>query len=132
VTGMADRDAPQEEPAPGEGSSFGDYLRTQRRLAQLSLRQLSDLASVSNPYLSQIERGLHQPSINVVTSLAKALNLSADVLLAHAAGIDTDAEADPAGSSSRTEAAIREDPRLSASDKETMLSVYRSLVRSDD
>jgi transcriptional regulator with XRE-family HTH domain len=106
-------------------SAFGDYLRTQRQLAKLSLRQLAGLTRVSNPYLSQIERGLHQPSIAVVKSLAKALNVSADVLLAHAAGIEPGDDDLEAGG---TEAAIREDSRLTASQKETLLAVYRSLV----
>ena len=108
--------------------AFGRYLRSQRELAQLSLRQLAELARISNPYLSQVERGLHRPSIGVVTALAKALNLSADVLLAQAAGLDrrgSDVDDDATG---RTERAIREDARLTAAQKETMLAVYRSLV----
>jgi transcriptional regulator with XRE-family HTH domain len=127
---MAETDEESSEQAPA--ASFGEYLRSQRKMARLSLRQLADLARVSNPYLSQIERGLHQPSIAVVTSLAKALNVSADVLLAQAAGIDPDAdhESDPSAAG-RTEAAIRADPRLSASQKQTMLAVYRSLVEPE-
>ena len=121
-----DEQASPDEPA----ASFGRYLRAQRQLAQLSLRQLSELARVSNPYLSQIERGLHQPSIAVVTALAKALNVSADVLLAQAAGIEPDGDAD-ASTAGRTEAAIREDPRLTPSQKQTMLAVYRSLVEPE-
>jgi transcriptional regulator with XRE-family HTH domain len=117
-----------EEPGDDDVSAFGVYLRTQRQLAKLSLRQLASLARVSNPYLSQIERGLHKPSIAVVKSLASALNVSADVLLAQAAGIDPDDEPTETG---RTEAAIREDPRLTASQKETLLSVYRSLVDTE-
>ena len=64
---------------------LGSYLRSQRQLAQLSLRQLAALTKVSNPYLSQIERGLHQPSIGVNKSLATALNLSVGDLGGHAA-----------------------------------------------
>ena len=109
--------------------AFGRYLRSQRELAQLSLRQLAELARISNPYLSQVERGLHRPSIGVVTALAKALNLSADVLLAQAAGLDRrGSDVDDGDATGRTERAIREDPRLSAAQKETMLAVYRSLV----
>ena len=73
--------------------AFGTYLRAQRHLAQLSLRQLADLTKVSNPYLSQIERGLHQPSIAIIKSLAEALNLSVQDLLAHAADIASSEEA---------------------------------------
>ena len=72
--------------------AFGTYLRAQRHLAQLSLRQLAELTKVSNPYLSQIERGLHVPSIAIIKSLAEALNLSTSDLLAHAADIVTDEE----------------------------------------
>ncbi|MCY4195041.1 MAG: helix-turn-helix transcriptional regulator, partial [bacterium] len=84
--------------------AFGNYLRSQRKLAQLTLRELSDLAEVSNPYLSQLERGLHQPSVRVIKSLARALNLSAETLLAQAAGIDADNGTSPEGAS-YTEAA---------------------------
>ena len=123
---MAETDdqSPEDHPA----ASFGRYLRAQRQLAQLSLRQLAELARVSNPYLSQIERGLHQPSIAGVTALAKALNVSADVLLAQAAGIEPDADGAGAGSATSTETAIRADPRLTPSQKQAMLAVYRSLV----
>lgn len=126
MTGVTETD---EQPSGGDApaASFGRYLRAQRQLAQLSLRQLAELARVSNPYLSQIERGLHQPSIAVVTALAKALNVSADVLLAQAAGIDSEGDGEGSAASS-TEAAIREDPRLTQSQKQTMLAVYRSLV----
>jgi transcriptional regulator with XRE-family HTH domain len=104
--------------------AFGTYLRAQRHLAQLSLRQLADLTKVSNPYLSQIERGLHQPSIAIIKSLAEALNLSTSDLLAHAADIVTDEEA-TAGS---TEGAIRSDPLLNDGQKSALLAVYRSMV----
>jgi transcriptional regulator with XRE-family HTH domain len=107
--------------------SFGAYLRTQRQLAQLTLRQLADLAKISNPYLSQIERGLHQPSVAVIRSLAQGLNLSADALLAQAAGLTDDDHAEPP----ETEAAIRRDPRLGEEQKAALLSVYRSMVGHD-
>jgi transcriptional regulator with XRE-family HTH domain len=111
-------------PRPGAYERFGAYIRSQRQMAQLTLRQLADLASISNPYLSQIERGLHQPSVAVIRSIADALNLSADVLLAQVAGLDPDA-AVPALD---TEAAITADPRLSADQKAALLSVYRTMV----
>ncbi len=107
----------------GAWDTFGGYLRSQRQLAQLSLRQLADLTKVSNPYLSQIERGLHQPSIAVVKSLAQALNLSVGDLLAHAADIVTGEE-----TPSTTEASIRRDPRLNDSQKSALLAVYASMV----
>ena len=67
--------------------ALGSFIRAQRQLANLSLRQMADLAQVSNPYLSQLERGLHEPSVRVLQSIARALNVSADTLLAHA-GVD--------------------------------------------
>ena len=60
--------------------AFGSFVRTQRQLAKLSLRELAELARVSNPYLSQIERGLHEPSIRVIQGIAKALDISTETL----------------------------------------------------
>src|SRR3954466_5467584 len=103
--------------------SFGEYLRAQRQLAQLSLRQLADLTKVSNPYLSQLERGLHQPSVAVLKSLAQALNVSFDILLAQVTGATPDAHGDGGNGTMSTEAAIRNDSRLSDSQKAALLSV---------
>ncbi len=114
---------PTDERPEAPWDSFGAYLRSQRQLAQLSLRQLADLTKVSNPYLSQIERGLHQPSVTVIKQLAQALNLSVGDLLAHAADIVT-GDDQHAG----TETAIRSDPRLSDSQKSALLAVYSSMV----
>ena len=107
-------------------NSFGAYLRTQRQLAKLTLRQLAALTDVSNPYLSQIERGLHRPSLAVLKSIADALNMSVDALLEQA-GLVTAAEPGTAEGAD-TEKAIRDDPRLSASQKSALLAVYRSMV----
>ena len=86
--------------------ALGAFIRAQRQLANLSLRQMADLAHVSNPYLSQLERGLHEPSVRVLQSISRALNLSAESLLSHA-GLAEDAdESRPAPD---TEAAIRRD-----------------------
>ena len=109
--------------------SFGAYLRSQRQLAQLTLRQLAELSSISNPYLSQIERGLHQPSVAVIRSIADALNLSADALLAQVAGLEG---TEAAGPSMTTEAAIRADAGLSSVQKSALLSVYRTMVGQPD
>ena len=73
-----------EPEGDSQAGSLGGYIRLQRQLADLSLRQLSDLTKVSNAYLSQVERGLHQPSLRVLRSIADALNLSADTLLSQA------------------------------------------------
>ena len=109
--------------------SFGAYVRSQRQLAQLTLRQLAELSSISNPYLSQIERGLHQPSVAVIRAIADALNLSADALLAQVAGLDGN---DPASASVTTESAIRADPQLTGAQKSALLSVYRTMVGHPD
>lgn len=107
--------------------AFGDYLRSQRRLARLTLRELSDLTNISNPYLSQLERGMHAPSVRVIKSLAEALNLSAESLLAQAAGIDDESD-DNGDADVDTEAAIRKDTRLTDAQKEALLTVYRSFL----
>ena len=106
---------------------LGEYIRMQRRMADLSLRGLSDLTQVSNAYLSQLERGLHQPSLRVLQSIAEALNVSADTLLAHA-GVD---ESESDAELPDTESAIRSDARLSDEQKQALLSVYRSYVQSN-
>ena len=102
--------------------ALGEFIRTQRKLANLSLRELAAMTDVSNAYLSQIERGLHEPSVRVLRSIAQALELSANTVLAQAGLLDDSAAAH------RTEAAIRSDPSLSASQKEALLAVYRSYV----
>jgi transcriptional regulator with XRE-family HTH domain len=103
--------------------ALGAFIRAQRQLANLSLRQMADLAQVSNPYLSQLERGLHEPSVRVLQSIARALNVSADTLLAQF-GLADDHETDEVD----TEAAIRRDPRLTDEQKQALLTVYRSYV----
>src|SRR5882757_5288141 len=97
----------------GGMGSVGEYLAEQRRHAQLSLRQLSDLAGVSNPYLSQIERGLRKPSADVLQQLAKALRISAETLYVRAGILDPDDN--PAGARQATGVvdAVLLDPALS-------------------
>lgn len=108
---------------------LGEYIRLQRQMADLSLRRLAELTQVSNAYLSQIERGLHQPSLRVLRSIADALNLSADTLLAQAGLLDRSTAGDRNGSGGDTEHAILADPRLSAQDREALIRIYRSLRR---
>ncbi|MEY3492957.1 MAG: hypothetical protein RL413_375 [Actinomycetota bacterium] len=103
---------------------LGATIRRQRQLAQMSLRQLAELAQVSNPYLSQIERGLHEPSVRVVRSIAKALNVSAEELLGDAGMLDDEATTEPLSSS--TEDAIRSDASLTDEQKDSLVSVYRA------
>jgi transcriptional regulator with XRE-family HTH domain len=105
--------------------ALGGFIRSQRKLSNLSLRELADLTDVSNAYLSQIERGLHEPSVRVLRSVSRALGLPANALLEQAGLLhdDKDAKVEDAPS---VEAAIRADPALSESQKEALLGVYRS------
>ena len=112
--------------------ALGAFIRTQRKMANLSLRQLAELTSLSNPYLSQIERGLHQPSVRVLKAISDALNLSAETLLAQAGLIDAvtgeSPDADETGQEARTEDVIGADRRLSEDQKAALIAVYRSMV----
>jgi transcriptional regulator with XRE-family HTH domain len=112
------------------GNSLGDYLREQRQAAKLSLRQLSELAGVSNPYLSQIERGLKRPSAEILQQLAKGLEVSAESLYVRAGILDEE----NAGSSTPTadvRRAIAADPALTARQRKTLLDIYESYVEQD-
>jgi transcriptional regulator with XRE-family HTH domain len=104
-------------------SALGAFIRSQRELANLSLRQMAALADISNPYLSQIERGLHEPSVHVLRSIARALNLSAETLLAQAGLLDG-SEARAGGGD--TVRAIRSDDGLTDQQKQALLAVYQS------
>jgi len=111
--------------------ALGSFIHSQRKLANLSLRQLAELTSLSNPYLSQIERGLHQPSVRVLRLLADALNVSAETLLAEAGLLEHGADAadgDTDGGGS-VESVIRADARLDDEQKAALLAVYRSMLR---
>ncbi len=111
--------------------ALGAFLRSQRKLANLSLRQIAEMTSLSNPYLSQIERGLHQPSVRVLKLLSDALNVSAETLLAQAGLLNPD---DSGGAEAETaapvESAIRADQRLSEEQKTALVAVYHSMLRS--
>jgi transcriptional regulator with XRE-family HTH domain len=107
--------------------AFGAYVRSQRQLAQLTLRQAAELASISNPYLSQIEHGLARPSISVISALANALSVSAETMLLRAAGI---VSADATVGSGHTEDAICRDPRLDDHQRHALLAVLASFVGS--
>ena len=112
--------------------ALGSFIRSQRKLANLSLRQLADLTSLSNPYLSQIERGLHQPSVRVLRLLADALNVSAETLLAEAGLLEHAADAaggEAEGGPGAVESVIRADTRLDDEQKAALLAVYRSMLR---
>jgi transcriptional regulator with XRE-family HTH domain len=103
--------------------ALGGFIRAQRNLASLSLRQLSDMTDVSNAYLSQIERGLHEPSIRVLRSVAEALGISPETLLEQAGLLEED---DDSARPTSTEDAIKSDALLNDDEKSALLSVYRS------
>lgn len=114
--------------------ALGAFIRQQRKRANLSLRQLAELTSLSNPYLSQVERGLHQPSVRVLKAISDGLNLSAETLLVEAGLIDAmagssrhESQADP-GPPASTEDAIRADQRLNDEQKAALIAVYRSML----
>ena len=113
-------------------NALGGFIRAQRQLANLSLREMAAMTSVSNAYLSQVERGLHQPSVRVLKAISDALNLSAETLLAQAGLIDSvageSADAGETGQKSRTEDVIGTDERLSNDQKAALIAVYRSMV----
>jgi transcriptional regulator with XRE-family HTH domain len=102
---------------------LGQFIREQRQLAQLSLREMARMTSVSNAYLSQLERGLHEPSIRVLTALADALDVPVEQLLTRG-GASSGAPSEEAS----VEAAVRQDPRLSAGQKQALLAVYREFA----
>jgi transcriptional regulator with XRE-family HTH domain len=120
--------------------ALGAFIREQRKRANLSLRQLAEMTSLSNPYLSQVERGLHQPSVRVLKAISDALNLSAETLMAQAGlidaiattGADGEPEAKAEGSTAvpDTEDAIGADQRLSDEQKAALIAVYRSMLGS--
>jgi transcriptional regulator with XRE-family HTH domain len=114
-------------------NALGDFIRAQRQLARLSLREMAAMTSVSNAYLSQVERGLHQPSLKVLQSIAEALQLSTEQVLRQAGWATGAAPPDAADGAppNGTEEAIRRDPRLTADQRTALLSVYRSFVNGD-
>ena len=130
------------EPWDTQREALGAFIRSQRKLANLSLRQLAEMTSLSNPYLSQVERGLHQPSVRVLKLISDALNVSAETLLAQAGLLDGDRPGSAAGpggagtgrastTAASAEAAILADQRLSDDQKNALITVYRSMLRSE-
>ena len=103
--------------------NLGDYLREQRRQAQMSLRQLAEVSEVSNPYLSQIERGVRRPSAEVLGQIARALRISAESLYVRAGILDIDETG-----ARMVEDAIALDTRLTERQKTALLDIYRSFV----
>ena len=120
---------PPQAPGPDQAVSairlahVGEFIRNQREVASMSVRRLAASANVSNPYLSQIERGLRRPSAEILQQIAKALKISVETLYVHA-GILVDDSLHQVG----VREAIGSDPQLSAQQKQTLINLYESLV----
>ncbi|WP_433180209.1 helix-turn-helix domain-containing protein [Actinoallomurus sp. CA-150999] len=112
--------------ATSKVGSIGEYIKEQRKRAKVSLRQLAEVTGVSNPYLSQIERGLRKPSAEILQQIAKGLRISAEALYVQA-GILDEREAD-----TDVQAAIRADADLSERQKQVLLDIYESFRRENE
>ncbi len=107
-------------------ADLGQFIREQRQLGRMSLRKLSELAGISNPYLSQIERGLRKPSADILQQIAKALRISAETLYVRAGILEERPEGDDVA------LAVLRDPRLNEGQRQALLEVYRSFVRENE
>ena len=107
-------------------AELGEFIKVQRQIASMSVRRLAELAGMSNPYLSQIERGLRRPSAEILQQLAKALQISAETLYVRAGFLSDDAEP-----MSQVRDAIAADRRLTAEQKQALRNVYDSFVGTD-
>jgi transcriptional regulator with XRE-family HTH domain len=104
---------------------LGEFIRDQRRVGHLSLRKLSEMAGISNPYLSQIERGLRKPSAEILQQIARALEISSETLYIRAGILEEREGADLVGE-------IRRDPDLSEEQKKTLIRIYMSFRHEND
>jgi len=119
--------AAQSETAAQRGvDALGDFIRSQRRIADLSQRELARLADLSDAYLSQLERGLHEPSVRVLNGLAQALNIPSERLLAYLGRHDSPAPTPD------TESVIATDDRLSDPQKQSLIDLYRAFIAAND
>jgi transcriptional regulator with XRE-family HTH domain len=113
-----------------DSGALGAYIRAQRQLADMSIRQLADVAKVSNAYLSQLERGLHQPSLRILASIAEALSIPSQDLLLQAGmsnGYGAGSDGMRAEGGADTVNSLLADPHLSAGDKQILVQLYRTL-----
>jgi transcriptional regulator with XRE-family HTH domain len=118
---------PTDEPGERRGiDALGDFIRSQRRIAELSQRELARLADLSDAYLSQLERGLHEPSVRVLNGLSQALNVPAEKLLRFLGRHDAPADGQPS-----TESVILTDDRLTDAQKQSLLDVYRAFLAAN-
>jgi transcriptional regulator with XRE-family HTH domain len=120
-------DQPDARSARGVGA-LGDFIRSQRRIADLSQRELARLADLSDAYLSQLERGLHEPSVRVLNGLAQALNVPSEKLLAYLGRHDS---LEPAPERS-PESVIATDDRLTDTQKQSLLDLYKAFIAAND
>jgi transcriptional regulator with XRE-family HTH domain len=110
--------------------ALGAFIRNTRKNANLSLRQLAEKTRLSNPYLSQIERGLHQPSVRVIRLISDALNISAETLLVQAGLLHATESGEESGQpAASAEAAIQADERLTREQKTALIAVYHSMLK---
>jgi transcriptional regulator with XRE-family HTH domain len=124
------REAVVPDPWNAQLEALGSFIRSQRKLARLSLRQLAELTTLSNPYLSQVERGLHQPSVRVLKLISEALDISTETLLEQA-GLLSGQEAeskDAPDAAEQVTTAIRADQRLTDAQKAALMAVYESML----
>jgi transcriptional regulator with XRE-family HTH domain len=105
--------------------SLGEIIRRQREISELSMRQFASMAGISNPYLSQIERGLREPSDKVMEAIAETLHTSADALYAQAGLDDSDTE------DTAVVDAIQADPRLTAAQRRALLTTYEGFLAAN-
>jgi transcriptional regulator with XRE-family HTH domain len=120
------------EPWDSQMQALGAFIRSRRKLANLSLRQLAEMTRLSNPYLSQIERGLHQPSVRVIRLISDALNISTETLLTQA-GLLRYREPDETSKEQQmpaVRAAIEAEDRLTDEQKTALIAVYQSMLRT--
>ncbi len=106
-------------------SDLGEFIRQQRERANLSLRRLAESAGISNPYLSQIERGIRKPSAEILKRLSRALEISANSMYSKAGLIDEDFESPPVLES------VESDTLLTSDQKKVLLELYRTMVRAN-
>ncbi len=118
-------DDTEQRPPLGVGA-LGDFIKSQRRIADLSQRELARLADLSDAYLSQLERGLHEPSVRVLNGLAQALNVPSDRLLGYL-GRQDDTTVERS-----TESVIATDDRLTDTQKQSLLDLYRAFIAAND
>jgi transcriptional regulator with XRE-family HTH domain len=122
------------EPWDTQMQALGAFIRRHRQQANLSLRQLADRTKLSNPYLSQIERGLHQPSVRVIRLISDALNVSTETLLAQAGLLHHKEASSEDGAQQPTvsvEEAIQAESRLTDEQKRALIAVLRSMLPAE-